>query len=282
MVAGAVAEQASTKRDQHDRVPPSENPLAAAGVEKGAVISRAAAVLRDHVQAVAGRRPFRLVAPWPEGRRWAAALTHDLDLVEWWPLAVLGRIAELGRKGKLGLAASAFAHMLASTGRKPVWKGVQAILDAETEYSARSTWFVLCETPTLDSMLAADVTYRPESDAARRIVRDLCTRRCEVGLHGSFVTATEQGAFERQRDRLARLCGAQPLGVRQHFLRMRPGPTQASMKAAGFQYDSTYGFSDRNGFRLGVADVLPLWDAARQQRVGLDEVPFCWMDRALS
>ena len=54
------------------------------------------------------------------------------------------------------------------------------------------------------------------------------------------------------------------------------------MTAAGFRYDSTYGFPDRNGFRLGVADVIPGWDAAAGQPTGLDEIPFCWMDRALS
>ena len=71
-------------------------------------------------------------------------------------------------------------------------------------------------------------------------------------------------------------------GVRQHFLRMRPGATHARMRVAGFGYDSTYGFPDRNGFRLGVADVVPLWDAAGEQVEHLDEAPFCWMDRALS
>ena len=70
--------------------------------------------------------------------------------------------------------------------------------------------------------------------------------------------------------------------MRQHYLRMRAATTPRGMASAGFAYDSTYGFADRNGFRLGTADVLPLWDAERQQPVGLDEAPFVWMDRALS
>ena len=42
----------------------------------------------DHelVQDAAGRRAVRYLAPWPEGRRWAAAITHDLDIVSGWPL----------------------------------------------------------------------------------------------------------------------------------------------------------------------------------------------------
>lgn len=70
--------------------------------------------------------------------------------------------------------------------------------------------------------------------------------------------------------------------MRQHFLKMRPGQTQARMQAAGFGYDATYGFSDRNGFRLGVADVVQGWDARAAAATTLDEVPLHWMDRAQS
>ena len=63
---------------------------------------------------------------------------------------------------------------------------------------------------------------------------------------------------------------------------MRAATTPRGMSTAGFAYDSTYGFADRNGFRLGTADVVPLWDAERQTVVGIDEAPFVWMDRALS
>jgi hypothetical protein len=279
---GAVAEQRSTARDRHGRVPPGENAVAAAGLEGGAAISRAAKSLREAAAAVASRRPYRLLAPWPDGRRWAAVMTHDLDLVAWWPLAVAARVVELARKGKPGMALHALASSVGAIGRNPVWRGIQSLLRAEGDFSARSTWFVICETPTLRTMAASDVTYQPESPPARRILRDLTTRGYEVGLHGSFATSTSAGLFEQQRERLAALTGGPPAGVRQHFLRMRPGETHAKMAAAGFQYDSSLGFSDRNGFRLGVADVVPVWNEAAGEALELEEVPFCWMDRALS
>src|SRR5439155_727468 len=104
----------------------------------------------------------------------------------------------------------------------------------------------------------------------------------EIGLHGSYFTMLDAGRFRAEGERLARVAGGPPRGVRQHFLRMRPGGTQHAMLAAGFEYDATYGFADRNGFRLGVADVVPAWDAAHQTAGGLDEVPLVWMDRALT
>ena len=280
-IAGAVAEQKTHAADKHGRVPSLEAPVVVAGVERQAVISRAGKALREAVVASAQRRPVRLVTPWPEARRWAVALTHDLDLVSLWPLAAGARVVELARRGRLGLALNAAAHALLAIGSNPVWRGVQAVLAPEGNFSARSTWFVICETPTLKTVFSADVTYRPESDAARRIFRDIMGR-AEIGLHGSFATSTGDGVFERQRDRLTGLTSQSPSGIRQHFLRLRPDSTPAKMRAAGFHYDSSYGFSDRNGFRLGVADVVPLWDAARGERVGMEEAPFCWMDRALS
>src|SRR2546430_17478224 len=41
------------------------------------------------------------------------------------------------------------------------------------------------------------------------------------------------------------------------FRSIHPGVTERAMAEAGFWYDSTFGFPDRNGFRLGVADVVP-------------------------
>jgi hypothetical protein len=54
------------------------------------------------------------------------------------------------------------------------------------------------------------------------------------------------------------------------------------MVAAGFEYDATYGFPDRNGFRLGSANTVAGWDAERSDASGLEEVPLVWMDRAQS
>lgn len=281
-LAGGVAEQRSEKRDRYDRVPATENPLVARGRLRDAIVSREGGALRRSVEKAAGRRNVRLVAPWPDGRRWAVALTHDLDLVSGWPWFTLMRVAELAGKRRYGMAVEAAANGIAWIGRDPVWRGVRDLLDIEREAGIMATWFVICETPTLDTMRAGDVTYDPESPATRRILAAALEQGHEIGLHGSFATMGDTGRFRAQRDRLARLTGTAAIGVRQHFLRMRPGATHREMASAGFSYDATWGFADRNGFRLGVADVVPGWDAEREAPSGVDEVPLVWMDRALS
>jgi hypothetical protein len=283
-LAGAVAEQRSTVSDRFGRVPSSENALVRTetDLERQPLVSIIAQTLRRKIPLAAGRRAVAFVAPWPERRRWAAALTHDLDVVEWWPAFTMLRLAELARKGELVAVLRVLGAVAMSGGRDVVWRGVRDVLTAEASFNVRSTWFLLCGTPTLASMRAGDLTYRPETPGVQRIVDALREAEHEIGLHGSFASSRDHAVFARQRSRLARLTGEGVAGVRQHYLRMRPGATQRGMTDAGFEYDSTFGFSDRNGFRLGVADVVPCWADAERGTLSLDEAPFVWMDRALS
>jgi peptidoglycan/xylan/chitin deacetylase (PgdA/CDA1 family) len=254
--------------------------LVRAGRERVPVVQRYAAGLRAAVQAVAGRRPVRLLAPWPDGRRWAAAITHDLDVVAGWPVFTLLRVAELVGGGQLARAGRVVGAAARAVGKNPVLAGVRALLEAERSAGLPATWFVLCGTPTPATWLRGDLTYTPESHPNRRLLDEITQAGHEIGLHGSFATTLNADRLREERERLGRLIGAAPTGVRQHFLRMRPGQTQAAMRAAGFHYDATYGFPDRNGLRLGVADSVPAWfvDGAGP----LETVPLVWMDRALS
>ncbi len=281
-VIGAVAEQCSTAEDRFARVPPSVNALVAAGLDRQPIVSQAAVLLRDAVVRAAGSRTVRLVQPWPDGKRWAAALTHDLDVVSLWPAFTALRVAELVRKRDGRRIAAVLSAAVRAVVRDPVLDAVTTVLAVEQKYGVLSTWFVLCGTPTAGSFLAGDLTYRPESARARAIVATVAQSHNAIGLHGSFATSNGSDVFRGQRARLELLTDRPALGVRQHFLRMRPGLTQAAMCAAGFTYDSTFGFADRNGFRLGVADAIPAWSESRQCALPLQLIPFCWMDRALS
>jgi peptidoglycan/xylan/chitin deacetylase (PgdA/CDA1 family) len=210
------------------------------------------------------------------------ALTHDLDVVEWWGLFPLLRIAELARKGAWDLTARVAQAAGRSLGRDPVGRGVHALLQLEAHHGISATWFVICADPTLRSLVAGDSTYRPTSRATSRILSDVAHAGHEIGLHGSFGTDLDAQRLASQRRQLGQLSARTVVGVRQHFLRMRPGTAQRNMMQAGFEYDSTWGFADRNGFRLGVADVVPAWDAGRSTALPLDLLPLVWMDRALS
>ncbi len=256
-IATGAAEQRSSARDRFGRVPSTENVLVQQSLVAEPVVARAAAELRKAVVDSAGRRPVALLAPWPDGRRWAAAITHDLDVVDRWPVFTALRLAELARKGELRRVARTLGSALTAIGRSPIQSALRVLLADERARGIVSTWFVLCGTPTRE-------------------------HGCEINLHGSFVTSEHHEVFAEQRGRLARLTEQPVLGVRQHFLRMRPGITSRGMAEAGFRYDTTWGFPDQNGFRLGVGDVIPAWDGEGERALELLEAPVIWMDRALS
>lgn len=281
-LVGAVGEQRSRVTDRFGRVPPTENVLAQNGVERDPVVARMAVALRKAAIAAARGGPVMLMSPWPERKRWAVALSHDLDVVSAWPAFTALRLAELLRKGAVGRAFHAFGAAVRAVGQNPVWNGARQLLDLERDRGIRSTWFIITGTPTFTSMRAGDVTYSPEAPGARRILEAVAEGGHELGLHGSFSTYVTEREFAAQRRRLSAIVNREVHGVRQHFLRMRPGTSHRAMAGAGFTYDSTFGFADRNGFRLGVADVVPVWDDAAQRPLEIVEVPFVWMDRALS
>jgi hypothetical protein len=278
----AGPEQRTDERDRYGRVPSGCNSLVAAGRADEPLVHRLAVELRAAVLERGDRRRFRLFAPWPDGRRWAAALSHDVDVVQRWPVFLGLRLAELARRGEWRRAGAAARAALGVTFGDPVLAAVEGVLERERLVGARSTWFFLAGTPSLGSWARGDVTYRLNDRPAREILGRVRAGGHAIGLHGSLRTSVEPERLRSERDVVARECGAEVRGVRQHFLKLRPGSTHRAMAAAGFAYDASMGFADRNGFRLGVADVVPAWDGDSGQVLPLDLVPLVWMDRAAS
>lgn len=280
-LAGAGTEQGVTERDKHDRVPSRCNPLVQEQGEKTLPIQALAQRFGKAADQAAGRQLPRL-APWPDGKRWAVAITHDLDVVSGWPLFAMMRWLELARKGKIGRAIRAKLSGLGSLGRGPVLAAVNRLIAIESEAGIRATWFVLAGEPDLERWRRGDVTYRLKGPDARAILERLAHAQHEVGLHGSLRTAESSEQLAAERDVVREVTGSAPEGLRQHFLRMRPGITQAHAQAAGFSYDSTFGFADRSGFRLGAADLIQCWSESQAKAIELDEAPLVWMDRTFS
>ena len=115
-LAGAVDEQRATTADRFGRVHPSANGLVGAGIERVPIVNLAARAMRDAGARAANRRLFRLLVPWPDGKRWAVAFTHDLDVVEWWPLFAALRLKELASAGEVGRCRRPQAPSCTSTG----------------------------------------------------------------------------------------------------------------------------------------------------------------------
>jgi hypothetical protein len=280
-VAGLGAEQATPARDRHGRVPSAANPLVAAGRSREPLVSVVAAALRERAAEGAQHRPYRTLAPWPGGHRWAVAVTHDLDVVSLWPAFTMLRMAELLRRRVWRQARDVGWAALRDGARRPVARALANVLAHERERGIPSTWFVMAGTPTLSTWLAGDLTYRVEREPVRVLLEQIERAGCEIGLHGSFAT-TSGDAVRGEAERLARVISTPVNGGRQHFLRSLPAVTARGYADAGLRYDASWGYPDRNGFRLGIAGTVPGWDARAATAVPVESVPLTWMDRAMS
>jgi len=194
-IATGAAEQRSSARDRFGRVPSTENVLVQQSLVAEPVVARVAAELRKAVVDSAGRRPVALLAPWPDGRRWAAAITHDLDVVDRWPVFTALRLAELARKGELRRVARTLGSALTAIGRSPIQSALRVLLGDERARGIVSTWFVLCGTPTLKTMRAGDLTYLPEGSGAAAALRELREQFHQVQV-ASAVTAVSGAGVE--------------------------------------------------------------------------------------
>jgi hypothetical protein len=237
----------------------------------------------------------RRVEPlWPEGRAFAACLTHDVDLIS---AAQTPRQAlRHARAGLSGSGAVRFARppvRLLRSARSGVARAPSSadVLDASTavERNAGVVGSYLFAAPPGGPASRFDITYAPGDTCAFRgrrttvagVMRTLAEEGFDVGLHGSYGAARTPGALAAERERLERATGLGIRTTRQHFLHWHAPETPALQEQAGLRVDSSAGFNRNAGFRAGTSLPFRVFDVRAQAPLRLLEVPLVVQDGAL-
>jgi peptidoglycan/xylan/chitin deacetylase (PgdA/CDA1 family) len=231
------------------------------------------------------RRALRLEPPRWGGARFAVALTHDVDTPwRWTGLGIRGSAARLRDEARDARIRPAVreARALAAVplhklrGTDPNWR-FERILRIERARGANATFFVMAghRHPADGAVPEAYERLRP------LLVETLLDGGAEIGLHGSYTAAADRERLAEEKGRLELLAGG-VLGQRYHYLRVDPHGNLASLQALGFRYDSSLGFSDRPGFRAGIAHPFRPWDLASDRPLDLVEIPLAVMDVTLA
>jgi hypothetical protein len=201
---------------------------------------------------------------WPNGHRFAACLTHDVDRIVRYPwLDRLRQIYALRwRANPLqsvrwsgGVVAYSLLTLAGVNNQAPYdfW------LDEEGPRGFHSTFFVLpqsLEQPTLH-----DQYYRYQDHvqfAGARMTFTEATRRLqergwEIGLHGSYASAYNERIMRAEKEQVETMLGYPVSAIRQHYLRFHIDHTPRIQQSAGFAVDSTLGYGDTIGCRAGLA-----------------------------
>jgi hypothetical protein len=232
--------------------------------------------------------------PIPDGFRFIACLTHDVDhpsirfhrwdhtMFGFLYRAVIGSVRRVlaGRmpvgdlvKNWLAAVQLPLVHLGLA---RDTWSGFDRYLQLERGFP--STFFVLpfkgepgigasgrAPSKRASAYAAADIGAR---------LRRLVAAGSEVGLHGLDAWAdSARGANELGE--IARIAGRSDLGVRMHWLYWGPD-SAAKLEQAGFNFDSTIGYNQTVGYRAGTGQVFKLLGTR-----ALLELPLHVMDTAM-
>jgi hypothetical protein len=199
---------------------------------------------------------FLRKARWPNGSRFAACLTHDVDNVR-------RPVKHLWNTRTRFSSADFLVGML---GVRSPYDNIGLIVDKERSLGLRSSFYLLSSNYTLSRL-------RDRCDKIR-------ARGWEVGLHGDFGTHDSLEMMRLAVARFEKELGFTPLGLREHYLKFDFENSWGIMDAMGFDYDTTLGTTDRLGFKLGLASPFHPPSAAWTP-LRLLELPLVLMDTTL-
>lgn len=227
---------------------------------------------------------------WPDGKRFAFWLTHDLDVVSSGDPYSLSRkqlhLLGVSRSGTTKLKNSLYfiynqMRKLSGYSNDNLWC-YERWMEAEKSFGFNSTYFVFSRPESAGDLHEYDCDYtwndkmkfRDRVLSVGEYICQIAEEGAEIGCHGSYLSWNNDRLLIDQRRKIEALVGKSVIASRQHFLHFDIQSTPDALRNAGFLLDSTLGFNRSIGFRAGTSypyELIPR----------LIEVPQIIMDGAL-
>ncbi len=124
--------------------------------------------------------------------------------------------------------------------KKPSWFNIDKIMEIESEYNFRSTFYWLVNKGIVDSNLS-NSDYEINSRKVKKALLDVESCGWENGLHKSASDDSFQSEIERLNVKI--------IGNRFHYLKFNPAKDFLQIEKSGLKFDSSLGFAEMYGFR---------------------------------
>lgn len=216
---------------------------------------------------------------WPGGKPFAASLSHDVDRIhrrEFFLLAsnALRSLRSLSRLrlGQAGRRLAEMGHLL--TIHEDPQANFQRWLDLEREYGFRSSFYFLGG----PRWRRHGARYNLKAPETRQIIATIARQGWEVGLHGSYYASEDRRRLQQEKQELEALLRTTVQGHRQHYLHLRPPDSWRAQEAAGFVYDTTYGYRFKAGFKANICFPFFPYDIEAKRHLHILELPLIFMD----
>jgi len=215
----------------------------------------------------------------------AIFLSHDVDMVKKWTVKRIVYEFMLSLTELLRFRGRRFMNMMESIsgalkGYDPYWN-FDELLFLESGNGFRSTWFFAPfggEYNIREKEI--DPVYHRKPSEITAMIRRIIEDDCELALHGTRSAFLDVNVLKRQLESFESRLGFRLAGVRHHYLMFRHGKTLEAAAQASLMYDATLGFSDRPGFRNGMASPFFPYPVGHPAGKIL-EIPLTFMDTVL-
>ena len=217
-----------------------------------------------------------------EDKDFGFLLTHDVDRVDKYTVREIKlRLKQLAgfsasKVNKKELTKLLFQSIYGYfSGDNPYWN-FDWMKSIEKKCGFNSVWFFLPQgDPNKDAYYSF---YEPR---IKQLVKFLIDSGDEIGLHGTFESGTNEKLMQQNYDSVNKLIGHNPLGNRQHWLRIKYPDTLRILENIGIKYDSSWGFTDHIGWRNSYCHPFEPYDIDKDRMMNIWELPLAVMDVSL-
>lgn len=208
---------------------------------------------------------------YPEGKKFAVCLTHDIDEVYPSKLDIIFSAAKFSVQYQIKSA----SKMLFSKINKrwnPLWN-FKDIMALEEKYGTKSSFYFL----TIDK---DNLDFNFKIEDLEHEIGNIADNGWEIGLHGGHKAYNNLEEMKKNKQRLEKSLGKKVIGYRNHYLRFKVPDTWELLSKAGFKYDTTLGW-DIVGFRNGMCHPFKPFNLITNKEIDILEIPLTIMDAGL-
>jgi len=220
---------------------------------------------------------------WPEGKKFAVCLTHDVDELpksSHWFNRSLRYLIKRDIRCLIGQINSFKYRMI---GIKQ-YSTFEDIIRIEDSLNVKSTYFILKESGKA-SLFSKNTWHlfgrnrKLQSPEMQALILQLTSHGDEIAIHGSFYSYKDPEMILNETRELEQLINHRIIGIRQHHLNLDIPKTWEDQIQADLKYDSSLGFKDIIGFRWGTS--FPFFPNTKKESLPILEIPLIIMDNCL-
>ncbi|MHA1357045.1 MAG: hypothetical protein ACTSRC_02960 [Candidatus Helarchaeota archaeon] len=193
---------------------------------------------------------------WPNWKEYALCITHDVD-----------KISETKKHiWRIRNRFSKFTVLKALLGISNPYNNLKHYANLEKQHNVTSSFYFLVDAYDIQKI--------------SKDIKRIQTLQSEIGLHGGFGTHNNINQLQSEKEKLETIIKAPIHGNRYHFLKIEFPTSWEVLNEANFLYDTTIGFNDRIGFKMGVAS--PFFTVDHELKpLPIIEIPLIIMDAAI-